>query len=193
MGYLKQFVIPFSGLKAGNYTFTFEIDDRFFEHFEYSEIKHGRIHVDVVLERQQRMMVFNFLIAGNVILPCDRCGEIFSQPVDGEEKLIVKFGPEHEEESEDILVITEDEHELDLSQYIYEYIHLLLPLRKVHGTDEQGNSLCDPDVINRISEKEEPPVDPRWDALRKIKDNIEDPATPAYAATVEVRAGQNWA
>ena len=173
MGYLKQFVIPFSGLKAGNYTFTFEIDDRFFEHFEYSEIKHGRIHVDVVLERQQRMMVFNFLIAGNVILPCDRCGEIFSQPVDGEEKLIVKFGPEHEEESEDILVITEAEHELDLSQYIYEYIHLLLPMRKVHGNDENGNSLCNPDVISRIAEQEEQPGDPRWEALRKLKDNID--------------------
>jgi uncharacterized metal-binding protein YceD (DUF177 family) len=173
MGYLKQFVIPFSGLKAGNYTFTFEIDDRFFEHFEYSEVTHGRIHVDVVLERQPRMMVFNFLFAGHIFIPCDRCGDTYSQPLDGEEKLIVKFGPVHEEESEDILVITEDEHELDLSQYIYEYIHLLLPLRKVHGTDEQGNSLCDPDVINRISEKEEPPVDPRWDALRKIKDNID--------------------
>ena len=174
VGYLKQFVIPFSGLKAGNYTFTFEVDDRFFEHFEYSEITHGRIHVDVVLERQPRMMVFNFLIAGHVLIPCDRCGENFSMPVDGEEQLIVKYGQVHEEESEDILVITEDEHELDMSQYIYEYIHLLLPMRKVHGTDEDGNSLCNPDVISRITEEEHEPGDPRWEVLRKLKDNIDN-------------------
>ena len=175
MGYLKQFVVPFSGLKVGNYTFTFEIDDRFFEHFEYSEISQGRIHVDVVLERQPRMMVFSFLIAGHVFIPCDRCGEMFSQPVDGEETLIVKYGPEHEEESEDILVIKEDEHELDLSQYIYEYIHLLLPMRKVHGTDENGNSLCNPDITSRITYQEDQPEDdPRWDVLKKLKDNTDN-------------------
>ena len=173
MGYLKQFVIPFSGLKAGNYTFTFEIDDRFFEHFEYSEITHGRVHVDVVLERQPRMMVFNFLIAGHVLVTCDRCGENFSMPMDGEEQLIVKFGPVHEEESDDILVITEDEHELDMSQFIYEYIHLLLPMRKVHSTDADGNSLCNEDVVNRISAEENHMADPRWEALKKLKDNTD--------------------
>lgn len=172
MGYLKQFVIPFTGLKAGNYTFAFEIDDRFFEHFEYSEIQHGRIHVEVVMERQPRMMIFNFLITGQVTIPCDRCGEIYSQSVDGEEKLIVKFGEDHHEETEDILIIREDEHEFDLSQFIYEYIHLLLPLKKVHGTDEQGESLCNPEITGRIIRTEEHPVDPRWEKLKDLKDNI---------------------
>lgn len=171
MGYLKQYVIPFTGLKAGNYTFAFEIDNRFFEHFEYSEIQHGRIHVEVVLERQPRMMIISFLIAGHVTIPCDRCGEIYHQPVDGEEKLIVKFGPDHHEETEDVLIIREDEHELDLSQFIYEYIHLLLPMRKVHGTDENGKSLCNEEVIDRINETEDQPEDPRWETLRKLKDN----------------------
>jgi len=171
MGYLKQFAVPFTGLKAGNYNFAFEIDDRFFEHFEYSEIKHGSVDVEVVLERQQRMMIFNFLFSGSVIIPCDRCGEDFSQPVDGEEQLIVKFGSDHHEESDDVLVITEDEHEIDLSQFIYEYIHLLLPMRKVHGTDENGESLCNPEITGRIKEEEDHPVDPRWEALKKLKDN----------------------
>lgn len=171
MGYLKQFVIPFSGLKAGNFNFAFEIDDRFFEHFEYSEIQHGRVHVEVVLERQQRMMIFNFLFTGHVIIPCDRCGDIYSQPLDGEEKLIVKFGADHHEETDDVLIIKEDEHELDLSQFIYEYIHLLLPLRKVHSTDENGKSLCNEEVIGRIFQMEDHPMDPRWEALRKLKDN----------------------
>jgi uncharacterized metal-binding protein YceD (DUF177 family) len=61
-----------------------------------------------------------------------------------------------------------------MSQYIYEYIHLLLPMRKVHGTDEDGNSLCNPDVISRITEEEHEPGDPRWEVLRKLKDNIDN-------------------
>jgi len=169
MNYLRHFIIPFSGLKVGNYTFTFEIEDKFFEHFEYSEIKKGKLHIDCHLDKQARMMVLYFDITGTVRVPCDRCAEEFDQLIEGKQKLIVKFGVDHTEESEDILVITDKEHELDVSQYLYEYIHLLLPIKKVHGTDENGNSLCDPEVIRYIKEVEDHPADPRWEILQKLK------------------------
>jgi uncharacterized protein len=171
VNYLTHFIIPFSGLKVGNHTFNFEIEDKFFEHFEYSEIKKGRLHVDCLLDKQVRMMILYFDITGTVRIPCDRCAEEFDQPIDGKQKLIVKFGADRKEESEDILVITEMEHELDISQFLYEYIHLMLPFKKVHGTDENGVSLCNPEVLRYIIEKEEPPIDPRWEALQKLKDN----------------------
>jgi uncharacterized protein len=171
VNYLNHFIIPFSGLKAGNHSFTFEIEDKFFEHFEYSEIKKGRVHVDCLLEKQVRMMVLYFDLDGSVRVPCDRCGEEFDLPVEGSQKLIVKFGADHQEESEDILVITEKEHELDVSQFLYEYVHLLLPIKKVHGTDENGKGLCDQDVIRYIREADEHPADPRWEVLRKLKDD----------------------
>lgn len=174
MNYLRHFIIPFSGLKVGNYTFTFEIDDKFFEHFEYSEISKGKLHAECQLDRQVRMMVLYFDIAGTVSVPCDRCAEDFDLPLKGSQKLIVKFGADHTEESEDILIITEKEHELDVSQYLYEYIHLLLPIKKVHGTDENGNSLCNPDVLRYIKETEDHPVDPRWEVLQKLKDDTND-------------------
>ncbi len=174
MNYLKNFIVPFSGLKVGNHTFTFEINDKFFEHFEYSEIKKGDLHVDCLLDKQVRMLVFYFDIKGTVRVPCDRCAEEFDLPIEGSQKLIVKFGAGHAEESEDILVITENEHELDVSQFLYEYIHLLLPIKKVHGSDENGNSLCNPDALRYIRETEEHPVDPRWEVLKKLKDNNND-------------------
>jgi uncharacterized protein len=68
------------------------------------------------------------------------------------------------------VVINEKEHEFDVSQYLYEYIHLMLPIQKVHGTDENGNSLCDPEVIRYIKETEDHHTDPRWEALKKLKD-----------------------
>jgi uncharacterized metal-binding protein YceD (DUF177 family) len=171
---MKHFIIPFSGLKVGNHPYTFEIEDKFFEHFEYSEIKKGNIHVDCMLDKQVRMMVLFFDLAGRITVPCDRCGEEFDLPVEGSQKLIVKFGLDHKEEAEDILVITEKEHELDISQFLYEYVHLLLPIKKIHGTDENGKSLCDPEVIRYIIETEDQPVDPRWEVLRKLKDQNND-------------------
>jgi len=174
VNYLAHFIIPFIGLKVGNHTFTFEVDEKFFEHFEYSEIKKGKLHVDCLLEKQVRMMVLYFDITGTVKVACDRCAEEFDMPIAGQQKLIVKFGVDHTEESEDILVITEKEHELDVSQFLYEYIHLLLPFKKVHGTDEKGKSLCDAEVIRYIKETEDHPDDPRWEALKKLKDNTND-------------------
>ena len=168
--YLRQFVIPFSGLKTGEHLYSFDIEDKFFEHFEYSEIKEGKVQVDVVMDKQARMLVFNLGIHGTVKVPCDHCGEEYEQPVDGMEKLIVKFGDAHHEETDEIFMITEDEHEIDLSQFIYEYIHLLLPFRRVHSTDENGNSLCIPDVAGFISDESgDEAIDPRWEALKNIK------------------------
>ena len=169
MKYLDQFVIPFSGLKAGSYQYEFDIDDEFFEQFDPSEIQKAEVKVKVDLERQQRMLVFRFHIEGTIRVPCDRCLQEFSQPIRGDERLIVKFGEEHREETEDIFIITENEHSLDLSPFIYEYIQLLIPYRKVHGTDKNGQSLCDPEVTKYISDEEEQ-TDPRWEALKALKD-----------------------
>jgi uncharacterized metal-binding protein YceD (DUF177 family) len=175
MNYLKHFIIPFSGLKAGTYTYAFEIDDRFFEHFEYSEIKKGKVHIGCQLEKQARMMILIFDITGTVRVACDRCADEFDQPLDGRQKLIVKYGPDHHEETDDILIIAESENELDISQFLYEYIHLLIPIRKVHGTDENGHSLCNPEVLRFIREESgDHSVDPRWEALRNLKENSND-------------------
>jgi len=173
MNLMRNFVIPFSGLKVGNHPYTFEIEDKFFEHFEYSEIKKGKVHVDCILEKQPRMMVFHFKLNGELRVTCDRCGDEFDLPVEGTQQLIVKYGADHVEESEDILVITEKENELDLSQFLYEYVHLLVPFRKVHDTDEDGNSMCNPEVTRFIQESEEHPADPRWEVLRKLKNKEE--------------------
>lgn len=174
MNYLDQFVIPFSGLKTGSHQYDFYIDEEFFEHFDQSEIRQAKVKVVCDLDKQQRMLVFHFRIEGTVVVPCDRCLAEFDQPVSGEERLIVKFGEEHGEETEDIFIITENEHSFDLGPFIYEYINLLVPYRRVHGTDREGKSLCDPQVVRYIREDEQDRDDPRWDALKKLKNREEN-------------------
>jgi uncharacterized metal-binding protein YceD (DUF177 family) len=74
------------------------------------------------------------------------------------------------EESEDVVVIPETEYQFDLSSYIYEFIHLALPVRLLHPDDEDGNSTCDPDML-RLLETLAPTgdtFDPRWEALKKL-------------------------
>ncbi len=172
MDYFKQFIIPFSGLKLGTHDFDFEIDNTFFEHFEYSEIKKGAVTVHLTLVREETMLVMHFTLRGKIIVPCDRCNEPIDIDINGEEDLIIKFGPGFIEESETIQVIPEGETHIDLSPFLYEYIHLALPVRRVHPEDEAGNSLCDPEIIKRLEENPVPSgPDPRWEALNKLKTN----------------------
>jgi uncharacterized protein len=170
VNYLDQFLIPISGIKPGRHTFGFKIDDLFFDQFEYSEIKSGSIRVDVELEKEEKLMHFHFSLDGVVRVPCDRCYEMMDQMIGGEEDLIVKFGSDFHEESEDVQVIPEGESQFSISQFCYEYIHLLVPARRVHPDDENGNSTCDPEVIKKLEEFTKPDEpDPRWDALKKLK------------------------
>lgn len=170
MDVMKEYVIRFSGLKDGPHTFRLDIGRPFFEHFDYGEITNGVIRVECEMEKQERMLVFNLGIKGKVRMPCDRCMEPFELPVEGSEQLIVKFGEEALEEDDKLIVIPETAYEIDLSHYLYEFIHLLLPSRRVHGEDEEGNTLCDPEMLKRLEDHHnEPQIDPRWDALKKLK------------------------
>lgn len=169
MSYFDHFVIPFSGLKPGKHDYSFDIDDAFFAHFEYSEIKSGRLTVDLVLEKKENLLELDFTIHGTVHVMCDRCLDHFDQPVNGSERLFIKFGVTAYEESDEVVVIPSTEHRINVSHFIYEYIHLLLPYKCIHPNDEEGLSQCNPEVVSRLNEHIEPGMgDPRWDTLKKL-------------------------
>ncbi len=169
MNRLKEYNIQFVGLEPGNHQFEFEVNDTFFEHFEFSQIQHGQVHISVVLEKLERMMVFTITLVGKVLVTCDRCTDEFYFPLLQTEKLIVKLGAEYMEESEDVVIIPETEYQFDLSSYFYEFIHLALPFQLLHPDDEHGNSTCDSDMLQRLNSLSvSETTDPRWEALKKL-------------------------
>jgi uncharacterized metal-binding protein YceD (DUF177 family) len=90
-------------------------------------------------------------------------------PISGSNRLIVKFGVKVYEETDEIIVIPEKENTIDVAPYVFEYIHLQLPQRKVH---DEGD--CDTETIERLNglegkTQDEETIDPRWEALKKIK------------------------
>ncbi len=168
--YLKKYVISFRGLQIDVHHFHFVIDRKFFESIEYADIADGTVEVDVTLDRHDRMLVFNFDIRGTVVVPCDRCLDDFDLPIAGSERLIVKFGEKFDETSDDVVIIPETASEFDLSSYLYEYIILMLPMQHIHPDDENGNSTCNSEMLERLSRKQIPKDhDPRWDTLKNMK------------------------
>jgi uncharacterized metal-binding protein YceD (DUF177 family) len=173
----KEYIIQFVGLSVGTHLFEFDINDKFFESLDYSEIKQGNIQVKLSLLKQSNMMVLQFEISGTVKTSCDRCTVQFDLPVNANYKLIVKIGgSDTGNEDDDIVTIAANEHELDLSQHLYEYITLSLPIKRVHPDNLKGETTCDKKMLkelnNYLTENEEKsPSDPRWEELRKIKLN----------------------
>jgi uncharacterized metal-binding protein YceD (DUF177 family) len=167
----RSYTIPLSGLKEGHHTIDFEIDKKFFEKLEESEVKEGSLIANIDMDKRSTHVDLIIRISGSVRINCDRCLEPFSQPIGSENRLLVKFGKRLEDIDPDIISVPADEHELDLQQQIYEFIMLALPIKRVHPADKKGKSTCDPVMLKKLEElivEEEKTIDPRWDELRKL-------------------------
>jgi uncharacterized protein len=175
---LNTYSIHFKGLKVGKHTFNFEVDNKFFETFEEGEIKQGALHVEVKLNKQSQMLDLAISINGTVEVICDRCLENLDLPISFNGALYVKFGEEKSEEGDEIIILTNDDSEINLAQYIYESICLSLPFQRYHGM-KGTKSKCNKEMISKLksllvndSKKEESEeTDPRWSKLKDIKLN----------------------
>ena len=114
-------------------------------------------------------------IKGEVMIMCDRCLDDYWQELDTKYKMLVKFGEDWDEVDDEVLTIPHGESRLELSQFIFEFAHLALPLQKIHPNNKSGNSTCNPEMLKRLEkhsiEKEEN-IDPRWKDLGKLKDGL---------------------
>ena len=165
----RQFVIPFKGLSAGNHDFVFDVDKRFFDDFEGSEINEGKIKVFVNLTKTVNFLELNFRLEGNVLVTCDRCLDEFELPIEYLTKLYVKFGDVTDDQNDEIIMLSYSEGELDIKQFIYEYIHLSLPYKRVHPNDKKGKSTCNAEMLKKLGEytvKEH--TETPWDDLKKL-------------------------
>ena len=169
---MDAFKISYTGLKIGTHQFDFKINKEFFNSIEYSELHDGNVDFTLYLHKQERLMELDFEFSGFVNVQCDRCLAFYNQEISGKEKLFVKFGKDDSEGNETVIVLSEKEHQLDITHYIYEFIMLSLPYKCIHPEDEEGNSLCNPEMIERIeNHAKSGSTDHRWDALKKLKNN----------------------
>jgi uncharacterized protein len=170
---LRTYLIPFSGLKLGKHLFEYDIDDSFFDEFDYSLIKKANLKCTVELEKQETLLILNFHITGHLDLTCDRCLAQYPQPVDIREQQVAKFSEEEIDEDEEIITLGKNDHEINIAGLLYEYINVAAPFIATCG-DEGNTPYCDKemlDSLNKLSVNNEQTeqLDPRWEALKKFK------------------------
>ena len=167
MGRNSDTTVRFSGLKSGRYSYDFDLGEEFFKSFENEEICDGKVHVAAVLEKNERVMMFNFSLEGEVTTKCDRCLGEMRVPIVGEESLNVRLSDDETSDDENVAILPEGSFEIELAQWLYEYVAVRIPMQHMHPDGE-----CDPEVTQYISEGEQvesDEVDPRWEVLKKVK------------------------
>lgn len=165
----NEYLIPYVGLKLGKHQFEYQINKAFFDHFEYDEFDSAEVKVNLVLEKQTNMLELNFKHIGTVNVLCDVTGEPFDLSIKGKLKLVVRFGETYNNDNEELLILPFGEHQIDVSQYIYEMIALSVPLKRI-SPDAKNISAVKLNEIEVKDEEEvkEEEIDPRWAALKKL-------------------------
>ena len=151
------------------------------------QVREGKVDVSLRVKRSFMMSEMDFQIKGVVKVLCDRCLDEMDQPIDTTNHLVVKFGREHAEESDDVVIIPEEEGKLNIAWFLYEFIALAIPIKHVHApgncnkamsaklSKHRARSIEDEDGLADW-EDDEPqddnrPIDPRWEALRNLVEN----------------------
>ena len=156
MGDMKDaFIIPLNGLKQGRTRFSWKAGAEFFRNFDNKDIKDAEILVDVEVEKSSTYLGIDAEVSGNLTVACDRCGADVSLPVRSRISQSIKFGTEpvsgeeivvSEEDERETVYLPEDGGELDMSQTVYDFACLALPMKKVHPDGE-----CDPVALRFLS------------------------------------------
>nr|WP_246206004.1 DUF177 domain-containing protein [Fulvivirga aurantia] len=169
---MNDYNIDIFKLSNETHNYQFEIDSAFFELFPEQIVEQGAGSVDIELIKSDTLIDLKFDINVTVRLECDRSLEPFDHKITSTRGLILKFGEEEEEIDDEMVIIPRDKQRINLAQYIYEFIGLAIPMKKLHPKFDNED---DSDEIVYTSDKEEEKqdnneaIDPRWQALRKLK------------------------
>lgn len=173
---LKEFSIPFTGLALGEHQFDFHVGDEFFSFFEPLEHRNFDVKVDMNMKKSERMLELKFKFNGSVELRCDVTDEPFEHHINEEADWVVKFGPEYNDDDEEVLVLPYEAVKVDVSPFIRDIIMLSIPMKKEHPGLSDGS--LDSEILDRLEalspgaerdeEEDKSETDPRWDKLKDL-------------------------
>lgn len=149
-----DYIIPLNGWAAGEREFRWQAGIKFFQKFDNAEILDAAVAVVAKAVKSGHYIGVDLDVQGSVTVPCDRCLEDLTLPVEAHPAFSVKFGEaacteeEMREGSREILFLDSADTDLDLSQVIYDYVCLSLPMQRVHAEGE-----CNPDTVKFLGQE----------------------------------------
>ncbi len=174
MATINEFILPFKGLLNGVHKYSFDINSNFFTHFEMSKIKVASLQLLLSFDKRDNLMTLDFSCTGNFQAICDRCLSDVRIPLEWDERIYVKYG-ESEETDETVIYLESGSIHLDLTDTVYELIHVHLPITNIIDCKKEQYAQCDQVTLKKMQElevQEEKEVhrdNELWKELKNIK------------------------
>jgi len=171
---LREFFIEFNKLSIGSNHFVFLLDDAFFARMESDVVSTANARVTLELVKSETMYDLQFKLKGTVSETCDNCLDEITLPLENDFHLLMKISENEDYNDDEIIYLTKNLLEYDLSQYLYESFVLSLPPRKVC---EMAGKTCNPELASKINnfgeggEETGNETNPMWDKLKGIFNN----------------------
>ena len=171
---LEKYKIDILNLSIGEHEYVFDFDNDFFRGYENSIIQKGSGEVKINLNKTETFIELGLNIVGNIELTCDRSLEMFDYPLDCNEKLLFKFGEEPDNREEDEIVFLHwNTQSINIGQYIYEFISVAVPMKKLHPRYKKSEEMSEDELIytseNQIRADTNEEIDPRWQKLKELR------------------------
>ena len=174
MGRFDKYNVDLKGMRVASLEMELDLDNAFFADIEGEEFQKGAVKAKVTVNKNRELFDFSFSLAGTVVVPCDRCLDDLAIDVNTENTLRVKLGESYADEG-DIVVVPENEGDLNIAWYLYEFIVLALPMKRVHAPGK-----CNHEMTGKLkkhsaerseedTDNDEQGYDPRWEGLKNIQ------------------------
>ena len=133
-------------------------------------LEEGNFEATVVLDKHETFIEGTFSFKGTARLMCDRSLEPFDHPLEGKHNMVFKYGLEETEVTDEIAIIPHNKATLNVGQYLYEYIAVALPMKRLHPKfqEQEEEDETEGKIIYTSTTENQEAIDPRWEKLKKL-------------------------
>ena len=101
----EKHILKFAGLKDGNHIFSYEINNRFFHHFNFNDFNQSSFKIDINLVKKATVLDLKINSKGLVNVDCSVSNEPFDYDLNSKLDLIVKFGEFYDDSNDELIVL----------------------------------------------------------------------------------------
>lgn len=196
MGKFTAYKLPLKSLAKGSHEFDYVLGKQFFADMESADIRDADVNVRLTVAYNGDIYDLNFVFSGEVTVLCDRCLDDLHLPIDTTYHIVVRYGDDFNDDSDDLLEIPESDNYLNVAYMMYDTVALAIPIKHVHPLGKCNRAMSailrkhrvqatgeDADLENALVDEmdqmdaddvDTQATDPRWDALKGLASENED-------------------